>query len=46
MKDDFNISRGFGFCCFESEKSAKDAINEMNGKIIGDIKESLFVDYY
>jgi RNA recognition motif-containing protein len=37
MKDDYNISLGYGFCCFESEKSARDAINEMNGKMIGDV---------
>jgi len=29
-----NVSRGFGFCCFNNEQAAQQAINEMNGQLI------------
>ncbi|KAA6314507.1 MAG: hypothetical protein EZS28_055573, partial [Streblomastix strix] len=45
MKSGEGASRGFGFCCFEEEQSAKKAIQEMNLFPIGPDGQQLNVDY-
>ncbi|KAA6360093.1 MAG: hypothetical protein EZS28_044380, partial [Streblomastix strix] len=45
MRNEQGVSRGFGFCCFEKDEEAANALKQLKGKVIDGTTDELIVNY-